>query len=147
MPTHPRQTIREALVGLLASSSTIAGSNVYDTRVYAAATAPAIFVAVLQDEFVQYERLAPRTVDRQARLTIECVVADSTQPEDDLDTLCREVELAIEGDFLLEDGAGGHLLLLNQLEATTIELPESDGAKKVLRATITYLATYRDDFS
>lgn len=143
MPTHPRQTIREALVGLLAAAGTSAGSNVIDTRVYAATSAPAIYVAVQQDDFTQYVSLAPRGIDRQARLLIECVVADATEPEDALDTLCREVELAIAGDFLLADG-GTPLLLLNQYEGTTLEVPDQDGAKKTLRATITYLATYRD---
>jgi hypothetical protein len=146
VPTHPRQTIREYLVGLLAGAGTIAGSSVFDTRVYARTEAPAIFVSALEDQAQSYVSLATRAVDRQARITIQCLVADSTDPEDSLDTLCREVELAIEGDFLLGTG-GSQLLLLNQYEGTVIELPEQDGAKSTLTATITYLATYRDEFA
>lgn len=146
MPTHPRQTIREALVALLVAAGTSAGSNVVDSRAYAKAATAAIFVSIQQDDFNEYTALAPRTLDRTARILIECVVADVSDPEDSLDTLCREVELAIDSDFLLA-GGGTPRLLLNQYEGTTISPPDADGARKVFGAAITYLATYRDQLT
>jgi len=144
MPIHPRKSIRTALVALLAGAGSLAGSRVYSTRFYAVETAPFLAVFTLEDSFEAYSSLEPRVLERRVRVAIEAVVASSTAPEDQLDTLAREVEQAIETDFLL---GAPPLLLLNQYEGTVVEVPDVEPTKKVLVARLTYLMTYLDDLS
>jgi hypothetical protein len=76
------------------------GSNVYQSRVYAIHTGklPALFVYTSSE---QSERIGmtPMTYERTVTVNVEAVVHAGENYDDTLDTICKEVEVALQTDL------------------------------------------------
>ena len=115
---HARQQIREAVVQALTGLQTT-GSNVYESRVYPHDVLPSLAVYTVRDEPRQEQTLG-QLVHRELTLVVEARAkpADGGPTVDDqLDTICAEVEAALMADQTL-----GGLVQGTELQETEIEL-------------------------
>lgn len=137
MPNHLRQQIREAVA--TAVTGLTSGATVSDSRVYHVESAglPALLVyaeaeTVEYTTFSQGSRRQNRTID----MVIEAIAQATSDLEDTLDTLAKEVEVAIAGDVTL-----GGLAKDMRLQSTEIEL-EGQGEKPTGRARMIFAVDY-----
>lgn len=152
--THPRQSVRDAVVALLAAAGTAAGSNVKASWRWPQAVAelPSIIVRTTADDPYDEEGdrghadLSGRGIRREITLQIEARVADATTPEEDLDDLAREIEQAIEADPY-ELGTGAALLEQLFYVSTDISATDAEQDPPGFVAVLTYTAVLVDDWS
>ena len=137
--THPRQSIRDAVVAALIAASTAAGTNVFSSRGDAfGERIPALNVLTgddrMRDEGIL--DLATGAIEREVDLVVEAAVAANDDGDDALDDLCREVELALYADRTL----GGAALFL-MFESSSIRQTEGikpDGHQADILFTVVY---------
>lgn len=136
MANHVRRQIREAVVTLLTGLTSTA-SRVYDSRVYEIKTLPAL-VVYATEESSERSDLSGK-MDRTVMVRVECYakVKSSGSVEDVIDTIAKEVEIAMDADQTF-----GGLALASMLENTNIELT-GDGEKPVAVMTLEYQVLYR----
>lgn len=92
---HARKTIRDAVVTILTNASvaaTISRSRVYPIP---AGTTTIALVYTNSESIVQTTLTAPRKFERELILVVEVVTRDSSDLDDGIDTLCKNVENAI----------------------------------------------------
>lgn len=137
MANHVRQQIRER-VGTLLTSLTTTGARVYQSRVYPMADAnlPGLTIYT-RDESAEIATLtAPRRSQRELALIVEARAKATTNLDDTLDTICKEVEIALAADPTLNSLVNDH-----HLARTSIEF-SGDGEQPVGVAVLEFVILY-----
>lgn len=137
MANHVRQQIREK-VGTILTGLTTTGSNIYESRVYPleAGNLPALVVYTKNEESEPIVIGTNRLSSRNLSLIVEIYAKTTTNFDDTIDTISKEVEVAIATDTTL-DGLTKDIYL----ESTEIEY-NGEGEQPVGYATLTFLTNY-----
>jgi len=108
--SHLRQQIREAIAAKVTGLATT-GARVYQSRVYPLSDSnlPCILVSTTSEEILgQSEGNAvgnvPRLTQRMLDISVKAVCKLSSNMDDQLDTICKEVEYALAPDRFLNNG-------------------------------------------
>ena len=135
---HLRQSIRERIATDVTGLSTT-GSNVFQSRVYPVedASLPCLLVYTTSEESEVTEMASPRPMTRFLNVIVQGVVG-ATTPDDTLDDISKEVEVALAGDVSINNLANNSFL-----SSTTIEF-NSDGAKPIGTVMLNYIVEYRN---
>ena len=135
---HLRQSIRERIATVVTGLSTT-GSNVFQTRIYPieSGTLPCLLIYTTSEESEIDQMASPRPMIRSLNVVIQGVVS-ATQPDDTLDLISKEVEIAMAGDVTINSLANNSFL-----SSTEIEI-NSDGAKPVGILMLNYTVEYRN---
>ena len=135
---HLRQSIRER-VGTDVTGLSTTGSNVFQTRLYPveAGSLPSLLVYSTSEESEVTEMATPRRLTRLLNVVIQGVVS-ATQPDDTLDLISKEVEVAMAGDRSINSLAND-----SYLSSTEIEI-NAEGAKPIGIVRLNYVVEYRN---
>ena len=135
---HLRQSIRERIAVDVTSLSTT-GSNVFQSRVYPIedGSLPCLLVYSTSEESEVTEMASPRPMTRILNVVVQGVVS-ATTPDDTLDTISKEVEVALAADVKINSLANNSFL-----SGTEIEF-NADGAKPVGTVMLNYVVEYRN---
>jgi len=135
---HLRQSIRER-VATDVTGLTTTGSNVFQTRLYPveSTSLPCLLVYTTSEESEVTEMASPRPMSRTLNVVVQGVVS-ATQPDDTLDLISKEVEIALAGDVSINSLASNSFL-----SSTEIEI-NADGAKPVGTVMLNYVVEYRN---
>lgn len=137
MANHVRQQIREK-VGTTLTGLTTTGSNIYESRVYPleASNLPALVVYTKNEESEPIVIGTNRLSSRNLSVIVEIYAKTTTNFDDTIDTISKEVEVAIAADTTLNG-----LTKDIYLESTEIEY-NGEGEQPVGYATLTFLTNY-----
>jgi len=137
MANHLRQQIRERL-GTVLGSLTTTGSNVFESRVYPLETAnlPALLIYTKSETAEPIVIGTNRLLERNLSVAIECYVKATSNFDDTVDKICKEIETAIAADPTLNNLAKDTFL-----ESTEIEY-NAEGEKPVGYVTLTFNVNY-----
>ena len=135
---HLRQSIRERIATDVTGLTTT-GSNVFQTRLYPveSTSLPCLLVYTTSEESEVTEMASPRPMTRTLNVVVQGVVS-ATQPDDTLDLISKEVEIALAGDVSINSLASNSFL-----SSTEIEI-NADGAKPVGTVMLNYVVEYRN---
>ena len=135
---HLRQSIRERIATDVTGLSTT-GSNVFQSRVYPVedASLPCLLVYTTSEESEVTEMASQRPMTRFLNVIVQGVVG-ATTPDDTLDTISKEIEVAMAGDVSINSLANN-----SYLSSTSIEF-NSDGAKPIGTVMLNYIVEYRN---
>ena len=135
---HLRQSIRERIATDVTGLSTT-GSNVFQSRFYPVedASLPCLLVYTTSEESEVTEIASPRPMTRLLNVIVQGVVA-ATTPDDTLDTISKEIEVAMASDVTINDLADNSFL-----SSTDIEF-NADGAKPIGTVMLNYVVEYRN---
>ena len=135
---HLRQSIRERIATDVTGLSTT-GSNVFQSRVYPVedAALPCLLVYTTSEESEVTEIASPRPMTRFLNVIVQGVVG-ATTPDDTLDDISKEVEVALAGDVSINNLANNSFL-----SSTTIEF-NAEGAKPIGTVMLNYIVEYRN---
>ena len=135
---HLRQSIRER-VGTDVTGLSTTGSNVFQTRLYPveAGSLPCLLIYSTSEESEVTEMASPRPMTRVLNIVIQGVVS-ATQPDDTLDLISKEVEVAMAADVKINDLADN-----SYLSSTEIEI-NAEGAKPIGIVRLNYVVEYRN---
>lgn len=137
MANHIKQQLREA-VGTALGALTTTGSNVFQSRVYPlqAADVPGLIIYTRKsdNELATLKRPGARLA-RQIELTIEIHVKKIANPDDQLDLIQKEVEVAMAAD----DTFGG-IAKETYLDSEDDEM-DGDGDQPTWQRTLVYVCT------
>ena len=135
---HLRQSIRER-VATDVTGLTTTGSNVFQTRFYPveSTSLPCLLVYTTSEESEVTEMASPRPMTRTLNVVVQGVVS-AAQPDDTLDLISKEVEIALAGDVSINSLASNSFL-----SSTEIEI-NADGAKPVGTVMLNYVVEYRN---
>ncbi len=138
MANHVRQQIRERIAANVTGLTTT-GSNVFQSRVYPLQVSqlPALLVYSLSESAEIDSLTPPRGSTRALQVAIEAVTKQSADLDDKLDTICKEVEVALAADLTVNNLADDIYL-----ESTEITLDEKS-EKPTGRALMTWRVQYR----
>lgn len=102
MANHLRQQIREQFATTVTGLSTT-GSNVYQSRVYnlEESNLPAIIIYTKSEDSEPNNIGTNRVMMRTLTLVCECYVKAITNFDDTLDTIAKEIEVAVAADTTL----------------------------------------------
>lgn len=140
---HPRKLIRQAVVALLASGPTAAGTRVKATRVEPnrSTQLPALAVYTLT-EAVEKSQSAPVEITRELQLEITGWVApgDAMAIDDAMDDIAEQIEIVMDANPYLSNTAVDVVLA-----GTSMQVVEDNGRTDPLVGivTLTYAVTYR----
>jgi len=139
MANHLRRRIRERAASRLGSLSTT-GSRVYQSRIYPmeSDSLPGLCIYT-NDEAIDIASIgSTRTLFRELNLIVEGYASASTNLEDTLDQIGKEIEVAFSGDIKINNLAmDSHL--------TDVEVSLSgDGSTGMGVIRHTYLVTYQN---
>ena len=135
---HLRHSIRER-IGTLVTGLSTTGSNVFQSRVYPVedGSLPCLLVYTTSEESEVTEIASPRPMTRFLNVTVQGVVG-ATTPDDTLDTISKEVEVALAGYVSINNLANNSFL-----SSTTIEF-NAEGAKPIGTVMLNYIVEYRN---
>ena len=135
---HLRQSIRERIATDVTGLSTT-GSNVFQSRFYPIedASLPCLLVYSTTEDSEPTEMASPRPMTRNLNVVVQGVVS-ATQPDDTLDLISKEVEVALAADVTINDLAHNSFL-----SGTEIEF-NSDGATPIGTVMLNYSVEYRN---
>ena len=135
---HLRQSIRERIATDVTGLSTT-GSNVFQSRFYPVedASLPCLLVYTTSEESEVTEIASPRPMTRLLNVIIQGVVG-ATTPDDTLDDISKEIEVAMAGDVTINSLANNSFL-----SSTSIEF-NADGAKPIGTVMLNYIVEYRN---
>ena len=135
---HLRQSIRER-VATDVTGLTTTGSNVFQTRFYPveSTSLPCLLVYTTSEESEVTEMASPRPMFRTLNVVVQGIVS-ATQPDDTLDLISKEVEVALAGDVTINSLASN-----SYLSSTEIEI-NADGSKPVGIVMLNYVVEYRN---
>ena len=135
---HLRQSIRERIATDVTGLSTT-GSNVFQSRVYPVedGSLPCLLVYTTSEESEVTEIASPRPMTRFLNVIVQGVVV-ATTPDDTLDDISKEVEVALAGDVSINNLANNSFL-----SSTTIEF-NAEGAKPIGTVMLNYIVEYRN---
>ena len=137
MANHIRQQIREQFATQITGLTTT-GSNVYQSRVYNLETGdlPAIIVYTKSEDSEPNNFGTNRTMFRNLSLVCECYVKATTNFDDTLDTIAKEIEAAIAADITLNNLAKDVYI-----ESTEIDY-NGEGEKPIGVSVLTFDVLY-----
>ena len=135
---HLRQSIRERIATDVTGLSTT-GSNVFQSRVYPVedGSLPCLLVYTTSEESEVTEMASPRAMTRFLNVIVQGVVG-ATTPDDTLDTISKEVEVALAGDVTINSLANNSFLSSTEIEFN------AEGAKPIGIVRLNYLVEYRN---
>jgi len=135
---HLRQSIRERVAADVTSLVTT-GANVFQSRIFPVedSSLPCLLVYTTSEESEVTEMASPRPMTRTLNVVVQGVVS-ATQPDDTLDLISKEVEVALAGDVSINSLASNSFL-----SSTEIEI-NADGAKPVGTVMLNYVVEYRN---
>ena len=135
---HLRQSIRERIATDVTGLSTT-GSNVFQSRIYPIedGSLPCLLVYSTSEDSEPTEMASPRPVTRILNVVVQGVVS-ATQPDDTLDTISKEVEVALAGDITINSLANNSFLSSTEIEFN------ADGAKPIGTVMLNYVVEYRN---
>lgn len=137
MANHIRQQIREKF-GTLLTGLTTTGSNVYQSRVYPLENAnlPALIIYTKSEESEPIVIGVDRVMSRVLSVVVEGYTKATSNFDDTIDTISKEVEAAIAADRTLDGLAKD-----TYLESTEIEF-NAEGEKPLGYVSLTFLTNY-----
>lgn len=103
MANHVRKQLRDAVVTAVTGLATT-GTHVHGWRVYALQEAdelPALSVYVTDEEASRITIHAPAVVERRVTVHVQGVAKASSSVEDTLDTIAKEVEVALASGVVI----------------------------------------------
>ena len=137
MANHIRQQIREKF-GTTLNGLTTTGSNVFESRVYPLenASLPALIIYTKSETSEPIVIGTQRLMSRDLLVVVECYAKATSNFDDTIDTISKEVEAAIAADRTLDGLAKD-----TYLESTEIEF-NSEGEKPLGYVSLTFLTNY-----
>lgn len=137
MANHIRQQIREKF-GTTLTGLTTTGSNVYESRVYPLenASLPALIIYTKSETSEPIVIGTQRLMSRELSVVVEGYAKATSNFDDTIDTISKEVEEAIAADRTL-DGLAKDCYL----ESTEIEF-NGEGEKPLGYVSLTFLTNY-----
>ena len=135
---HLRQSIRERIATDVTGLTTT-GSNVFQSRIYPIedASLPCLLVYSTSEDSEVTEMASPRPMHRILNVVVQGVVS-ATQPDDTLDLISKEVEVALAGDVSINSLAHNSFLSSTEIEFN------ADGAKPIGTVMLNYVVEYRN---
>ena len=137
MAKHLRQQIRERAASTLTGLSTT-GSNVFQSRFYPldkADNLPCILIYT-ENESINFQNLS-RIQNRELELIIEGIATGIANLDDTLDTIGKEIEIALQGDI------GFNSLAYDSfLDSTEIQI-SNDGQQPIGKIHLKYTVFYQ----
>ncbi len=109
---HLRQQIRERVATTLTGLTTT-GSNVFQSRVYPIENTklPCLLIYTREESSEPLDMGPPRTIEKRLSLVVEGYVKANSNYDDTIDTITKEVEVAIYGDRLINNLAKDSFLI------------------------------------
>jgi hypothetical protein len=137
MANHIRQQIREYFGTTLTGLSTT-GSNVFESRVYPIENTklPALVIYTKLETSEPIVIGTDRVMSRELSVVVEGYAKATTNFDDTIDTISKEVEEAIAADRTLDGKAKD-----TYLESTEIEF-NSEGEKPLGFVSLTFISNY-----
>ena len=137
MANHIRQQIREYFGTTLTGLSTT-GSNVFESRVYPIENTklPALVIYTKSETSEPIVIGTDRVMSRELSVVVEGYAKATTNFDDTIDTISKEVEEAIAADRTLDGKAKD-----TYLESTEIEF-NSEGEKPLGFVSLTFISNY-----
>ena len=137
MANHVRQQIREYF-GTTLTGLTTTGSNVYESRIYTLQdnTLPALVIFTKEETSEPIVIGVDRVMSRELSVVVEAYCKATSNFDDTIDTISKEVEEAIAADRTL-----GGLAKDTYLESTEIEF-NAEGEKPLGYVSMTFLTNY-----
>jgi hypothetical protein len=137
MANHVRQQIREK-IGATLTGLTTTGSNVFESRVYPLENAnlPALIIYTKEESSEPIVIGTQRVMSRELSVVVEGYAKATSNFDDTIDTISKEVEAAIAADRTLDGLAKD-----TYLESTEIEF-NSEGEKPLGYVSLTFLTNY-----
>ena len=138
MANHLRRQIRERIAADVTGLVTT-GSNVFQARVYPLedAALPCLLVYSTSEESEILNQGTPRLLSRTLNITIQGVAAESSDIDDKLDLIAKEIETALSADRDINSLAQDSFLTSTEIEIN------ADGAKTVGTLRLNYQIDYR----
>ena len=137
MANHIRQQIRER-AGTVLNNLTTTGSNVFETRIYPLENTnlPALVIYTKDETSEPLVISTDRVMSRELELIVEIYVKQTSNFDDEVDKICKEVEIAISADTTINGLAKDCFL-----QSTSIEY-NTEGEKPLTFASLTFLTNY-----
>ena len=137
MANHIRQQIREYF-GTTLTGLTTTGSNVYESRVYPIENTklPALIIYTKSETSEPIVIGTDRVMSRELSVVVEGYAKATSNFDDTIDTISKEVEEAIAADRTLDGLAKD-----TYLESTEIEF-NAEGEKPLGYVSLTFLTNY-----
>ena len=135
---HLRQSIRERIATVVTGLTTT-GSNVFQSRVYPIEDSklPCLLVYTTSEDSEVTEMASPRPMTRTLNVVVQGVVG-ATTPDDTLDLISKEVEVALAGDVTINSLANNSFLSSTEIEFN------AEGAKPIGTVILNYIVEYRN---
>jgi len=137
MANHIRQQIRER-AGTVLTGLTTTGSNVFETRIYPLSNTnlPALAIYTKNETSEPLVISTNRVMSRELELIVEVYVKQTSNFDDQVDKICKEVEIAISADTTLNSLAKDCFLQSTEIEYNT------EGEQPLSYAVLTFLTNY-----
>ena len=135
---HLRQSIRERVAADVTSLVTT-GANVFQSRIFPVedSSLPCLLVYTTSEDSEVTEMASPRPITRMLNVVVQGVVG-AAQPDDTLDLISKEVEVALAGDVSINSLANNSFLSSTEIDFN------ADGAKPIGTVVLNYSVEYRN---
>jgi len=133
--SHVRQQIREYF-GTTLTGLTTTGSNVHESRIYPLETVPALVIYTKSETSEPQVIGTNRVLSRELEVVVEGYAKATTNFDDTIDTISKEVEEAIAADVTL-----GGLAKDSYISSTEIEF-NGEGEKPLGYVALTFTTIY-----
>ena len=135
---HLRQSIRERVAADVTSLVTT-GANVFQSRIFPVEDSklPCLLVYTTSEDSEVTEIASPRPMTRVLNIVIQGVVS-AAQPDDTLDLISKEVEVALAADVSINSLANNSFLSSTEIDFN------ADGAKPIGTVVLNYSVEYRN---
>ena len=137
MANHIRQQIRERIATNLTGLTTT-GTKVYQSRVYPLEdnNLPGLIIYTVSEESEPAVIGTDRLLDRKLNVVIEGYCEAISNYDDTIDTICKEVEVAMAGDRTINSLAKDNYLILTDIAYN------GEGKKPVAYCSMTFMVEY-----
>ena len=135
---HLRQSIRERVAADVTSLVTT-GANVFQSRIFPVEDSklPCLLVYTTSEDSEVTEMASPRPMTRILNVVVQGVVG-AAQPDDTLDLISKEVEVALASDVSINSLANNSFLSSTEIDFN------ADGAKPIGTVVLNYSVEYRN---
>ena len=135
---HLRQSIRERVAADVTSLVTT-GANVFQSRIFPVEDSklPCLLVYTTSEDSEVTEMASPRPMTRILNVVVQGVVG-AAQPDDTLDLISKEVEVALAGDVSINSLANNSFLSSTEIEFN------AEGAKPIGTVILNFSVEYRN---